>query len=281
VIKQLLQVFYPQNANITVSISFDNRYLNYGKILLNSLLKNSPNVNIVVLAINVSQQDLAGYEKLENIKIICEQKEFVHPYEQRLYVTTRRIFLINQLREDDSVENLLQLDADTIINKNLNRLATLYNQGDFLIFARPTMKHEALRLTMNVLGLANSTAAKLLTQEWIRQLWQILETPQDSKYIDQLTLWKAYEKIAQQEALKLVNLDSPWIGQSNQSVIRTFYATKDNKSDQKLLKQLNKFAEQNLAEVPSNAPAKPQEIPINLTRQLLEKNFEQVKFNYQ
>lgn len=280
-IKQLLQVFYPQNANITVSISFDNRYLNYGKILLNSLIKNSPNVNIVVLAINVSQQDLAGYEKLENIKIICEQKEFVHPYEQRLYVTTRRIFLINQLREDDSVENLLQLDADTIINKNLNRLATLYHQGDFLIFARPTMKHEALRLTMNVLGLANSTAAKLLTQEWIRQLWQILETPQDSKYIDQLTLWKAYEKIAQQEALKLVNLDSPWIGQSNQSVIRTFYATKDNKSDQKLLKQLNKFAEQNLAEVPSNAPAKPQEIPINLTRQLLEKNFEQVKFNYQ
>lgn len=280
-IKQLLQVFYPQNANITVSISFDNRYLNYGKILLNSLLKNSPNVNIIVLAINVSQQDLAGYEKLENIKIICEQKEFVHPYEQRLYVTTRRIFLINQLREDDSVENLLQLDADTIINKNLNQLATLYNQGDFVIFARPTMKHEALRLTMNVLGLANSTAAKLLTQEWIRQLWQILETPQDSKYIDQLTLWKAYEKIAQQEELKLVNLDSPWIGQSNQSVIRTFYATKDNKSDQKLLKQLNKFAEQNLTEVPSNAPAKPQEIPIKLTRQLLEKNFEQVKFNYQ
>lgn len=277
---RLLRKFKPENANITVSVSFDNKYLDYGKILLKSLLKNSPDVKIVVLAINVPETDLKAFANVENIKIICEQKDFVHPYEQRLYVTTRRIFLIDELREDSSTENLLQLDADTIINKNLSRFVNLFERGDFCIFARPEMKHEALRLTMNVLGLSNTAVAKALTQEWIRQLWQILEEPQSSKYIDQLTLWKAYEKIKQEREIKLVNLDNPWIGSSRNSIIRTFYATKDNQGDEKLLKELNEFTEQKLAEVPSNAPAKPKDTQIFLTRNLLRENFEKVKFNY-
>jgi hypothetical protein len=278
VLDRLLRKFKSENANITVSVSFDNKYLDYGKILLKSLLKNSPDVKIVVLAINVPETDLKTFATSDNIKIICEQKNFIHPYEQRLYVTTRRIFFINQLREDNSTENLLQLDADTIINKNLNRFATLFDRGDFCIFARPEMKHEALRLTMNVLGLSNTAMAKELTQEWIRQLWQILEEPQSSKYIDQLTLWKAYEKIERERGIKLVNLDSPWIGSTRNSLIRTFYATKDNQNDEKLLKELNEFTEQKLAAVPSNAPAKPQDIKVLLTRELLREHFE--KLNY-
>ena len=276
VINQLIQAFKPKNAHITISVSFDNKYLDYGKILLNSILKNSRDVKIVVLAINIPEKDLIKFAEMDNIEVIHENKNFIHAYEQRLYVTTRRIFLINELRQDTSTENLLQVDADTIVKKNLNIFGTLFNQGDFCIFARPKMKHEALRLTMNVLGLSNSSVAKALTQEWIKQLWKILEKPQQSKYLDQLTLWKAYEKVNQEYGVKLVNLDTPWIGSSRNTVIRTFYATKNAKGDQKLLKELNKFTDNYLEEAPSNAPAKPEDTEIFLTRSLLSEHFEKV-----
>ncbi|VEP12262.1 conserved hypothetical protein [Hyella patelloides LEGE 07179] len=273
-INQLIQAFKPKSSNVTISVSFDNKYLDYGKILLNSLIKNSPDVKVVVLAINIPENDLKKFAEIENIKVIHENKNFLHAYEQRLYVTTRRIFLINELRQDSSTENLLQLDADAIVKRNLNRFGTLFQQGDFCIFARPKMKHEALRLTMNVLGLSNSSVAKELTQEWVKQLWKILEEPQQSKYIDQLTLWKAYEKVNQEYGVKLVNLGTPWIGSSRNTIIRTFYATKNAKGDRKLLKELNKFTENYLKEAPSNAPAKPEETEVFLTRSLLSEHFE-------
>ena len=280
IFNQLIKSFQSKDTNITVSVSFDDKYLDYGKILLNSILKNSPSVKIVVLAINVPENNLQKFAELENIEIVHEHKNFSHAYEQRLYVTTRRIFLIDRLRKDNSIKNLLQLDADAIVNKNLNRFYTLFNRGDLCIFARPKIKHEALRLTMNVMGLSNSPVTKALTQEWIKQLWNILETPQNSKYIDQLTLWKAYEKINREQGIKLVNLNVPWIGNSQSSIIRTFYATKDNRGDRKLLQELNKFTNKKLPEVPKNAPPKPKDIEVYLTRSLLKEHFEKAGFVY-
>lgn len=273
-INPLAQLFQPKDAEITLSLSFDNKYLEYGKIILNSIRKNSPTVKVIALVINVSQQDLQEFLDWENLNIIFETKQFSHPYEQRLYSTTRRIFFINQLRQNHSIQNLLQLDADLIVRKDLNRFRTLFEQGDLCILAKLHMKHEPLRLIMNVLGLANTPAAKALTQEWIAQLWQILQEPQDSKYIDQLTLWKAYEKVHQELGIKLVNLAPPFIGKEHNAIIRTFYATKDAKGDTKLLKELNQFTNQSLKEAPSHAPQKPEDTSIFLTRELLKEHFQ-------
>ncbi|MBD2344379.1 hypothetical protein [Anabaena subtropica] len=277
-INQLIKAFQPKDANITVSVGFDNKYLDYGKILLRSINKNSPNVKVVVLAINTHEDSLNEFSELKNFKIIHEKKEFAHEYEQRLYTIARRIFLVNELRQDSSIENLLQLDADAIVKRDLNRFGNLFKQGDFCIFARPQMKYEFLRLTMNVLGLNNSPASKALTKEWIAQLWQMLAEPQDTKYIDQLTLWKAYEKINQEYGIKLVNLQPPFIGNSRNTIIRTFYATKDAKGDQKLVKELNKFTDKPLEDAPSNAPPKPEGTDVFLTKNLLRDNFEKAGF---
>lgn len=278
-VTQLLRVFQAKNAHITVSTGFDNKYLDYGKILLRSIKKNSPRVKVIVLTINLDESDLQEFSDDENIKIINEKKEFSCPYEQRLYSIARRIFLINELRHDTNVENLLQLDADSIVRKDLNKFGSLFNQGDFCIFARLGMKYEFLRLTMNVLGLANTPAAKALTQEWVAQLWNLLEQPQDSKYIDQLTLWKAYEKVNQAQEIKLINLTNPFIGSEGNTVVRSFAATKDAKGNKKLLKELNEFTDIALDDAPSNAPVKPEDNSIFLQRGLLRDHFIKAGFN--
>ncbi|BAU65646.1 hypothetical protein STA3757_30350 [Stanieria sp. NIES-3757] len=271
----LLEIFKTQDARLTVSTSFDDKYLNYGKILLNSLLKNSPQVQVKVLAINLAQESLQQYNQFKNIEIIYENKEFTHAYEQRLYSIARRIFFINELRSNPKIENLLQLDADTIIRKDLNKFGKLFKQGDLCIFARPKMKHEALRLTMNIIGLSNTMVAKTLTQEWVVQLWNLLEQPQDSKYIDQLTLWKAYEKINHQSNIKLVNLTHPYIGRTGNTIIRAFAATKDAKGDTKLLQELNQYSSNLLQDAPSNAPKPPEDQSIFLHKEFLKEQFSQ------
>jgi len=278
-LNRLISPFKPVSFNLTVVVSFDERYLDYGTILLNSISKNSPHSKIIVLAINISRDKLSKFSQYNNIKILHEDKKFAHPYEQRLYTTTRRIFLINEILSDDSVENLLHLDADSIIMKNLNHFSQLFTQGDFLIFARPKMKHEELRLTMNVLGLSNSVPAKALAKEWVNQLWEILREPQTSKYIDQLTLWKAYEKVNTAYDVKLVNLMPPYIGESRKSVIRTFYATKNAKGNRALIKELNKFIDKELVDAPSNAPPKPDNENIYLSRELLLDHFKEIGFH--
>lgn len=161
---RIFQLFKTKDANITVSFAFDKNYLDYGKILLNSIQKNSPDVKIKILTINVSKEEIQEYGKLNNVEIIAENKQFNHPYEQRLYSIARRIFFIHELRHNNNVENLLQLDADLIVRKDLNKFGKLFNQGDFLINARPKMRFEFLRLTMNILGLSNTFVAKQLTQ---------------------------------------------------------------------------------------------------------------------
>ncbi|AFZ37143.1 hypothetical protein Sta7437_3645 [Stanieria cyanosphaera PCC 7437] len=271
----LLNIFKTQDAHLTVSTSFDDKYLHYGKILLNSLLKNSPQVQVKVLAINIEEENLQEYQEFKNIEIIHENKEFTHAYEQRLYSIARRIFFINELRSNPNIENLLQLDADTIIRKDLNKFGKLFEQGDLCIFARPKMKHEALRLTMNIIGLSNTMAAKALTQEWVLQLWNLLEQPQDSKYIDQLTLWKAYEKINHQSTIKLINLTHPYIGRTGNTIIRAFAATKDAKGDTQLLKELNQYSSNLLQDAPSNAPKPPEEQNIFLHKEFLIEQFSQ------
>lgn len=272
-ITQLIQAFKPKDAKLTVSTSFDNKYLDYGKILLRSIIKNSPRVKVIVLAINIAEKEFQEFSNCENIEFIYEQRQFYHPYEQRLYSLARRIFLVDELRQDSSVENLLQLDSDLIVYQNLNKFSCLFQQGDFLIFARPHMRYEFLRLTMNVLGLSNSPAAKALTREWVRQLWCLLEQPQDSKYIDQLTLWKAYDKINQEYEIELVNLKSPFIGSKRNDIIRKFTATKDAKGNKELLNELNKFANNQLKDVPSNAPAQPESNNVYLHKDLLQDHF--------
>jgi hypothetical protein len=278
-ISQLIKAFQPKDAHITVSVSFDNKYLAYGRILLRSLIKNSPRVRIVVLVINTPEASLQEFSDCENVKIIYEEKEFAHPYEQRLYSIARRIFLVNELRQDSLVDNLLQLDADLIVRKDLKGFGSLFKQGDFCVFARTKMKYEFLRLTMNVIGLANSPAAKALTKEWVAQLWHLLEEPQDSKYIDQLTLWKAYEKVNQEYGIKLVNLVPPFIGEEGNTIIRTFTATKSAKDNKKLLKELNEFADNYLENAPSNAPAKPESSSVCLEKSLLCDHFAKAGFN--
>jgi hypothetical protein len=269
------ELFPAPDAQLTVSVGFDNKYLEYGKIFLRSIRQNSPRVKVIVLAVNQPAAGLAEFADWQNLTVIHEDREFAHPYEQRLYTMARRIFLVNELRQDPTVENLLQLDADSIVRRDLNRFGKLFAQGDFCIFARPTMKLEYLRLTMNVLGLANTKAAKALTQEWVQQLWEILAEPQDSKYIDQLTLWQAYDKVNQSQGVRLMNLDKPYIGGSGNTVIRTFYATKDARNNPKLLKELNQFTDQPLDDAPSNAPKKPEDEAVPLYRGLLMPQFEQ------
>ncbi|MEW5860535.1 MAG: hypothetical protein AB1861_24625 [Cyanobacteriota bacterium] len=278
-IAQLIKAFQPKDAHITVSVGFDNKYLDYGKILLRSLKKNSPRVKVVVLAINTPEAGLQEFSDCENIRIIYEDKKFAYPYEQRLYSMARRIFLVNELRQDSLVDNLLQLDADLIVRKDLNRFGSLFKQGDFCIFARPTMKYEFLRLSMNVLGLANTPAAKALTKEWVAQLWYLLEKPQDSKYIDQLTLWRAYEKVNQENGIKLVNLVPPFTGEEGNTIIRTFTATKSAKGNKQLLEELNKFSDNHLENAPSNAPAKPENLSVCLEKSLLRDHFAKTGFN--
>lgn len=275
---QLANLFGAKDAHLTVSFGFDNKYLDYGKILLRSIQENSPNIQVKALAINVAEGSLAEFAGCSNVEIIHEHKQFNHPYEQRLYSIVRRIFLIHELRHDPSVENLLQLDADLIIRKDLNRFGRLFEQGDMCLTARLKMKHEALRLMAGILGLSNTPAAKALTQEWITQLWNLLESPQDSKYIDQLTLWKAYEKVHAEQRLKLVNLQAPYIGRTGNTAIRVFAATKDAKGDKELLKELNQYADKVLEDAPSNAPKQPEQKDIFLERGLVLNLFEKAGF---
>jgi hypothetical protein len=267
-------LFPAPDAHLTVSVGFDNKYLEYGKIFLRSIRQNSPRVKVIVLAVNQPESGFAEFADWANLRVIHENRDFAHPYEQRLYTMARRIFLVNELRQSPEVENLLQLDADSIVRRDLNRFGKLFAQGDFCIFARPKMQLEYLRLTMNVLGLANTPAAKALAQEWVVQLWEVLAQPQDSKYVDQLTLWQAYDKVNQAQGVKLMNLDKPYIGGTGNTVIRTFYATKDARNNPKLLKELNQFTDQPLDDAPSNAPKKPEDESVPLYRELLMPQFE-------
>ncbi len=262
-------LFKSEQANITVSTAFDRNYLQYGKILLESIQKNSPDVKVKLLVVNTPEKDLEELHRYPNVEIFAENLDFVHPYEQRLYVMARRIFFVNQLRHDPSIENLLQLDADLIIRKNLNRFGKLYQKGEFLIVARPKMRHAELRLSMGVVGLTNSDRAKALTQEWTYRFRDLPQEALDSKYVDQLTLWQAYEKIGGEEGIKLVNLQPPYIGESGNTYIRVFCATKNAKGNQKLVKELNQYADDRLVDAPSNAPPNPQEGGIFLRKELL------------
>jgi hypothetical protein len=266
-------LFNSAPANITVSTAFDRNYLDYGKILLRSILKNSPDIQIRLLVVNTPEADLEEFAKQENIKITYENLDFLHPYEQRLYVMARRIFFVDRLRHDPTIENLLQLDADLIVRKNLNRFDKLYKQGDFLIFARPQMKHAQLRLNMSVLGLANTERAKALTQEWVAQFRNIAQESLDSKYVDQLTLWQAYDKINTASGIELVNLNRPYIGESGNTCIRVFFATRTAKGNQKLLEELNKYTDSQLVDAPSNAPPNPEEGGVFLRKELLLDRF--------
>jgi hypothetical protein len=266
-------LFKSQTANITVSTAFDRNYLEYGKILLESIQKNSPDVKVKLLVVNTPEEDLKELSRYPNVEIFAENLDFIHPYEQRLYVMARRIFFVNQLRHDSSVENLLQLDADLIIRKDLNKFGKLYQQGEFLVFARPKMKHAELRLSMGVVGLANSDRAKALTKEWTERFRDLPQEALDSKYVDQLTLWQAYEKIGGEEGIKLVNLQPPYIGESGNSCIRVFCATKNAKGNQKLIEELNQYADSKLDEAPSNAPPNPQEGGVFLRKELLLDRF--------
>jgi lipopolysaccharide biosynthesis glycosyltransferase len=263
------KVFKSETANITVSTAFDRNYLDYGKILLRSIWQNSPEVQIKLLVVNTPEEDLKEFLKHPNLEIFRENIDFLHPYEQRLYVMARRIFFVNQLRQDPNIENLLQLDADLIVRKDLNKFGKLYQQGDFLIFARPKMKHAELRLNMSVLGLANTDKAKALTQEWAAQFRDVAQESLDSKYVDQLTLWHAYEKISDEKGIQLVNLDRPYIGEDGNTCIRVFFATRTAKGNSKLLNELNQYADSQLAEAPSNAPPNPQEGGVFLRKELL------------
>ncbi|MBW4520335.1 MAG: hypothetical protein KME16_11620 [Scytolyngbya sp. HA4215-MV1] len=275
---QLSNLFSTKDAHLTVSFGFDNKYLDYGKILLRSIQKNSPNIRVKALAINVPESSFDEFSGYDNIEIIHENKQFEHPYEQRLYSIVRRIFLIHELRHDPTVENLLQLDADLIVRHDLNRFGRLFEQGDMCLTARLKMKHEALRLMAGILGLSNTPAAKALTQEWITQLWNLLEEPQDSKYIDQLTLWKAYEKVQAAQGLKIVNLQAPYIGRTGNTAIRVFAATKDARGDKQLLKELNQYADKVLDDAPSNAPKQPEQKNIFLERSLVLNLFKTAGF---
>ncbi|MGK7877263.1 MAG: hypothetical protein AB4426_29390 [Xenococcaceae cyanobacterium] len=272
-LNRLFQGFKPKDAKITVSTCFDDKYLNYGKILLNSIQHNSSRVNVKVLTINIPKSKLQKYYDSENIEMIAENKKFNHPYEQRLYSVARRIFFVHELRHDSSVENLLQLDADLVVRKDLNKFGKLFNQGDFCIFARLNMRFEFLRLTMNILGLSNTLIAKQLTNEWVNQLWNLLDESQDSKYIDQLTLWKAYDKINSEQGVRLVNLGHPYIGREGNTIIRAFAATANAKGDAKLLKELNKYSDNILDDAPSNAPKPSEDGSVRLTREMLFEHF--------
>ncbi|MGL5874392.1 MAG: hypothetical protein ACRC2R_18825 [Xenococcaceae cyanobacterium] len=266
-------LFNAEPANITVSTAFDRNYLEYGKILLRSILKNSPNVKIKLLVVNTPETDVEEFAKQQNIDIIHENLEFLHPYEQRLYVMARRIFFVNQLRHDSSIENLLQLDADLIVRKDLNHFGKLYKQGDFLIFARPQMKHAELRLNMSVLGLANTERARTLTKEWVAQFREVAQESLDSKYVDQLTLWQAYDKVSNEDKIELVNLNRPYIGESGNTCVRVFFATRTAKGNQKLLDELNKYTDSQLTNAPSNAPPNPEEGGVFLRKELLLDRF--------
>jgi hypothetical protein len=73
-ITQLLSTFQAKDAHITVSVGFDSKYLDYGKILLRSIKKNSPRVKVVALTINLNESDLQEFSDDENIEIINEKK---------------------------------------------------------------------------------------------------------------------------------------------------------------------------------------------------------------
>lgn len=92
-------------------------------------------------------------------------------------------------------------------------------------------------------------------------------------------MWKAYDKINRKYGVKLSNLEYPYIGRQGNTIIRAFAATKDAKGDNKLLKELNKYSNNNLEDAPSNAPKPPEEEKLSLTREILIDLFNKFGFS--
>lgn len=148
------------NKNV-ITFTVDENYLPFAKILVNSIIKNSPDINICGRFINCSDSDLNWFA--DKITIIKDNKELSKKRnlktKQGLYATDDFVYtnktevkpiklfyseliaycsnikfdtIFNLLKND--VKNVLYIDVDSIIRGNLESLFDNLNKNDFCFF---------------------------------------------------------------------------------------------------------------------------------------------------
>jgi hypothetical protein len=134
---------------VTVTFSFNQNYLNYAKVLVNSIKINSPDTNIVVRAVNVSEDALkeswcqnihtiidktALLTKKTKIKCLKDnQTSFWNGnipkrnllYSEEIAYTCHSRFLNILYLLENGIDNIFCIDVDFIIRKNLSALINL------------------------------------------------------------------------------------------------------------------------------------------------------------
>lgn len=138
-----------QRDMVTVTFSFNQNYIKYAKVLVNSIKANSPNVNIVARAVNVNLQDLTDAwcegvtfildtspysNKKDKIKSLADNhtsfwqgkipKRSLLYSDEISYTCHSRFINILTLLEN-GIDNIFCVDVDFIIRKDLSSLLNL------------------------------------------------------------------------------------------------------------------------------------------------------------
>ncbi|MDM3861026.1 MAG: putative nucleotide-diphospho-sugar transferase [Aphanizomenon gracile PMC644.10] len=173
--------------NTILSIA-DQKYCKYLKTLISSIAVNFKDVHVHLHLINVSpsEQDelLCLYS---NITFTSEEVKIDDSQSFSAYCANVRVRVMRRLLES-GIDNLLYLDADSIVRKDLTPLFRLLKNTDLIIHHRHS-DVEAWRFATGAIAIRNNAKVKVFMQGWEKNLESLIY----SWYGDQISFSRTYE----------------------------------------------------------------------------------------
>lgn len=182
--------------NTILSIA-DQKYCKYLKTLISSIAVNFKDVHVHLHLINVSpsEQDelLCLYS---NITFTSEEVKIDDSQSFSAYCANVRVRVMRKLLES-GIDNLLYLDADSIVRKDLTPLFRLLKNTDLIIHHRHS-DVEAWRFNTGAIAIRNNTKVILFMQNWEKNL----ESLTYSWYGDQISFSRTYDHLKNELCIK-------------------------------------------------------------------------------
>lgn len=192
---------------INICTSFDDKYFEYGYALICSVLNNGYN-SVFVYSLNLSKKQLL---KLQKLNIVIKNEIILKNtlYEGMRSKTKSIDFTMQSLPDN---EKILYIDADSILQSNLDAFEPYFDNYDFGVIIRHGAK-DHLKILANNLFFKNSSVTRDMIKHWLDIMpnWkpnpdQTNKNSDYSGYAEQACGYLSYEKF--KDSIKLIDLNS-------------------------------------------------------------------------
>jgi len=195
-----------KNNRINLVCISDRKYLKYLRALLKSLALTNPEIYIHVTLINIKSRDraTASLKKIfKNIELTYVDKKFKKSHHLRAFCANYRVLAMKQLLEKE-YQNILYVDVDSIFIKNLENIASLFNNFDISIHFRNEID-QRFKVATGVIMLNNNPKTFDFISSWFKE---IQKSPTEW-FADQVSFFHCYKKYI--EAMSFKHLESKFI----------------------------------------------------------------------